>query len=559
MPERIPKTIYTEPVKPPLESVKPLLEVSVDAESIEQKERERVIEAVIQEAGIRVRMSVHKGWIGRESKGSGFQDLETKPEGSHYYSTPSIGHVAQAVDPQMKWDSDLGELAESSGIHEFLRVGYGSDQNGVAMYGKNDAMVRFDYFVADKKWRDYSGRAGQLLSSDMVLPESVAKELLLQLEKDPTVYREIIGRFMKEKLLTEEPDAWDKSHGVGDPLRPRYETWDPDGVGKGMKIMEDPEVLAWSVEEVVENSPDAGEQFAKDLAKEQGAGLDEVRQIEVSAQQDVGDDLVARKAIKESTDISERAIAEATRHAREDAKRRVEQKVRMDQSFFESYVPQSPPLLEILKNTTDVGNDNDRRELKRTIAENEEQIKEMERLADEGAYFDEQKECERTVLMREQALNKHLLKKDMVARENENLIHRLEEINSELQEKKEALEALQVKDVLDPSDDEKIATLIKDREWLAKKRAYAVRGIEAGNDELFVIGLALASMDRLLTKSKDELNEIREWNREQESMGEIVSKPDKGRETGKKEERETKNNEDQKAKIVREDKTSVVR
>ncbi|MCR4278417.1 MAG: hypothetical protein NUV81_00745, partial [bacterium] len=32
-----------------------------------------------------------------------------------------------------------------------------------------------------------------------------------------------------------------------------------------------------------------------------------------------------------------------------------------------------------------------------------------------------------------------------------------------------------------------------------------------------------------------------------------------GRETGKKEERETKNNEDQKAKIVREDKTSVVR
>ena len=58
MPERVPKTIFKEPNEKPLESEERPLEDAVDLEERERKERESVIEQVMQEAAIKIDTSV---------------------------------------------------------------------------------------------------------------------------------------------------------------------------------------------------------------------------------------------------------------------------------------------------------------------------------------------------------------------------------------------------------------------------------------------------------------------------------------------------------------------
>jgi len=96
--------------------------------------------------------------------------------------------------------------------------------------GKKEPAVRFTYYIPQTEWRDYSGRSGQMMSVEIVLPESAAKKVEQTIERDPAAMRKIVERVMKEKLL-KDPKAWETPQGSGDSLRPPYEKWDAESSG----------------------------------------------------------------------------------------------------------------------------------------------------------------------------------------------------------------------------------------------------------------------------------------------------------------------------------------
>ena len=110
------------------------------------------------------------------------------------------------------------------------------NHNEIVEGGKNEPAMRFTYLVLSNrqnKWRDYSGRYGQMLSAEIVLPESSAKEIEKILERDPAAMRAIVEQVMKEKILKDKPEEWKKPQGSGDSLCPPYEKWDAEAEGGG--------------------------------------------------------------------------------------------------------------------------------------------------------------------------------------------------------------------------------------------------------------------------------------------------------------------------------------
>lgn len=507
MPERIPI------IQPYAAPAPPLYVPESDASAHERREIYRILEDVYHNAGIRVYTSVRKEWVDK-SRGSGFQTLTSRS----IYNPPISGVVTRIAEMLPNehglpgWSiEDVQRAAHAAGVHEIIRIGYPKGRSiphkELVEGGLDAPAVEIDYMVVDEDWEDYSGREGQQYIAEMILPEQTAKEFVALIENDPTLIRGMISNFLFKKLLG-------GSHDVisGDDLAtlmPRNYDWDPDRTGMGMLIKEEPEIVAWGAESVPESEPWPA-QFESDLAKEQSAGLEDVDRITADARVEAADDVVAQKIIDESAEVSERAIADATREARNAAKRRVAERVRDEPHFYALYAPKSPPILEILRNAEDVQNDNDRQKLAETIEEKESRLRAMEASFDRGELSGEIKELERTVLERELALYHQLRKKDELSREIERKNRWLEELNEELDGIKKQMDELQARKEPTEEWEEARTRLMRDREHVARKRSEAITFLEQDHDQLFVVGLALAGMDRLLSTSKDNLRELRD-------------------------------------------------
>ncbi len=121
--------------------------------------------------------------------------------------------------------------------------------------GKDEPAVRITYVAnsvhLDRDsagWRDYSGRQGQMLLFEIVLPESVGREVEKQIESDPGFIRSLVERYAKEKVL-KAPTAWEAPQGQGDSLRPPYERWDAKTGGK-IYVQKEGEAPGWHDENV---------------------------------------------------------------------------------------------------------------------------------------------------------------------------------------------------------------------------------------------------------------------------------------------------------------------
>ncbi len=122
--------------------------------------------------------------------------------------------------------------------------------------GKNEPAVRLSYFAKSSNigreaamgWKDYSGREGQMILFEIILPESVAKEAERELAADPGFMRTLVERYAKEKLL-KNPSAWETPHRMGDSLRPPYERWDTKTNGK-IYIQTDDKAPGWYNENI---------------------------------------------------------------------------------------------------------------------------------------------------------------------------------------------------------------------------------------------------------------------------------------------------------------------
>lgn len=108
--------------------------------------------------------------------------------------------------------------------------------------GKDEPAVRILYRTRHGAlWRDYSGRPGQVLFAEIVVPESVAQEVITVLDRDPAAIRTIVEKVMKEVILKDDPAQWEKPQkpNFPDALRPPYERWDAQPGGGKIYIQDD--------------------------------------------------------------------------------------------------------------------------------------------------------------------------------------------------------------------------------------------------------------------------------------------------------------------------------
>lgn len=240
-------------------------QLGVESPNEREKSRERVAELVLQDGGVRIHTSVERSLSAKGN--SGFQDFETRIQDNRPPSSArgSIEGQLLSRDDVMR-RKGLDDVLKEHGIKEIIDIrhdtkpiydtvtipgkkgvlGIGktpdrTERRATDRYepilhseivsgGKKEPSVRFTYLIPQSEWRDYSGRKGQMMSVEIVLPESTAKEVGQTLERDPAAMRSIVERMMKEKLL-KDPKAWETPQGSGDSLRPPYDKWDAEPNG----------------------------------------------------------------------------------------------------------------------------------------------------------------------------------------------------------------------------------------------------------------------------------------------------------------------------------------
>ena len=88
-------------------------------------------------------------------------------------------------------------------------------------------------------YKDYSGRVGQYLRMEILVPKTTAEEFLQRLKDNPTLIRELAKIFAIENTEISE-ETWEKGdeHTNGHPLKPPYELWDKQADRKGLYLQE---------------------------------------------------------------------------------------------------------------------------------------------------------------------------------------------------------------------------------------------------------------------------------------------------------------------------------
>ncbi len=134
--------------------------------------------------------------------------------------------------------------------------------------GNDEPAVRFQYSAEAYKrsfksrdddlstmYQDYSGRPGQTLGLECVLPKSVADKLAVKLRENPAFARKLVERLMMSKMGINEK-VWRNGEGNGGhPLRPPYEAWANAEGGKSkmyVNLMEKPKNRDDKVGKIVE-------------------------------------------------------------------------------------------------------------------------------------------------------------------------------------------------------------------------------------------------------------------------------------------------------------------
>ena len=259
-------------------------EKNARAENSDEKERlrERAAEIVLQDGGVIVHTSLPKDLSPKSNAGFQNLNLRVNTESQMLYGMSTA--LQQLIsNSEARYGRRPNEVVAEKGIREIidfryiyqpemqsitipgnkgiLGIGKTPDRveqkptgrqipvyhNQKVMDGKNEPAVKVTYAILQEQlprdnspeslqayqqstWRDYSGRGGQMLNMEVILPESAARELEQIIDKDPAAIRKVLDKVMTERMLR-DPSEWRKQQGSGDTLRPPYERWDnlPDG------------------------------------------------------------------------------------------------------------------------------------------------------------------------------------------------------------------------------------------------------------------------------------------------------------------------------------------
>lgn len=244
------------------------LKASIGVEGGEDKEkREKLIQQVLQDGGFTLKTHINYSYINKGTHG-GFHTFADEK------SKPRLGEKSTNDNPIQLIQNQLGvtDLADSRnslarlGIDELIDIrpeekitqkkvvvhgnkgnifGWGRTEDTfkyeegervprlhseMVVGGKKEPAVRFTY-ITRRFGKDVFGRQGKVLDFCAVLSESVAREFEKQIDKDPSIMRDVLERVAKQKFL-KNPNDWEKpmteenaaiAGKEGSPIRPPFE------------------------------------------------------------------------------------------------------------------------------------------------------------------------------------------------------------------------------------------------------------------------------------------------------------------------------------------------
>lgn len=108
--------------------------------------------------------------------------------------------------------------------------------------GKEEPLFRLWYCVQNNtedntddyglSYRDHSGRPGNMLSIEVLLPQSEALKIMQEIKSNPAFIRKVAEETILKKLGIPEKAWREGDEATVYPLRPPYEKWDADSGGK---------------------------------------------------------------------------------------------------------------------------------------------------------------------------------------------------------------------------------------------------------------------------------------------------------------------------------------
>lgn len=247
IPVRIPVEAYRAPAmaRPPVTSRTP-------DRGVEQREKERLIEAVMENGAF----SLHTSLTREVGAGSGFQDVSDplwKDKQKHSVKYKNIGDsgafyfengthitkelrrllearsVSEAVraEPftETRYTTEEREV-NAGGIGGFFgrtkreaaKVSYQAPVEDISTilpgHAKHEPAIVITYETVNKAYTDYTGRGGNLLQIAILLPASVAKALLTLGKKDPAMFRTIAERVAIERTGIITKELWHSGEGI---------------------------------------------------------------------------------------------------------------------------------------------------------------------------------------------------------------------------------------------------------------------------------------------------------------------------------------------------------
>ncbi len=242
------------------------------------EKREKMIEKIMQEAGIQ--MVVHlTGEQGRKVRGFTHDEYNSISEnfidnsGYNKRMANNLGLLSDKVVDKLGADNlslcltdhNINEIIDIRPVKKalfktvtipgkkgFLGIGRTPDKteselagfkpilhNEIVSNGKKETAIAISYIASNLHYYTTNVRPGRKLSASFVIPESIAKELEIMLDKDPSLMRDIVEQAMKQKFLEDE-SVWeeqptgknpnkaipDNLEGKYTSMRPPYEEWD---------------------------------------------------------------------------------------------------------------------------------------------------------------------------------------------------------------------------------------------------------------------------------------------------------------------------------------------
>lgn len=261
-------------------------ERSRNAADVERQEKERLVEEVLKQGGVAFITSMKRPGKTNGLDFSFDKRWSSQTAGALMGRERSYELHSMKLIPERPQDnrSDFTEkIFDTEGIHELVRlqpletyqdvqVEEEKSAGGVAgFFGRKEKVtvtkretrpvadvstvlpischepayaLRYQTFdSSDRQHRSYDGRYGNFLGVQIILPESLAKKIILLAKADPRFMRRLIEKSLLQNAQDITEGDWSRGEGQnGIPVRPPYEAWSKLHAGKSRMYIDDQSV-----------------------------------------------------------------------------------------------------------------------------------------------------------------------------------------------------------------------------------------------------------------------------------------------------------------------------